>query len=345
MNKFILPILFILGLIVVAQASEIKVLGTNEVNRTINLVTPSSPSGGGGNSSFNETTGNSLWWRLDGTNAPPTADWNMGGKGFKNVGESNFNGSINFFHPTSNSIGLFFDNGNAELDYNSGADHFEFSGLGDLNFDWNGGYAFNTGQAIFYENLTAPNLCYSNGSNCMSSAGGNASWNESRANGLYSSIIWGYNQTIPAIDVAQNYTQTYYASQGYRQTICFSMGNLANTGYLSFGGLVHTATSSFLALHNGSILGSTSSWRQSGAAIIAGNEVNATLNLTINGVSTISNNILNVATGSTGQFINDATRNQYTFTRGSNISVLYTKLLGTGSVGFPSYCVEYVYDQ
>ncbi len=40
-------------------------------------------------------TGNSLFWRLDGGNAPPTSIWNMGDFGFNNLGETNMTGNLN----------------------------------------------------------------------------------------------------------------------------------------------------------------------------------------------------------------------------------------------------------
>lgn len=50
-------------------------------------VTPS-----GGNSSFNQNLTDKFYWKLDGTNAPPTANWNMGGYGFGSVSSINWSG-------------------------------------------------------------------------------------------------------------------------------------------------------------------------------------------------------------------------------------------------------------
>ncbi len=43
------------------------------------------------NESFNQSLSDLLYWRLDGTNAPPTANWDMGGNNFTNVGFGFFN--------------------------------------------------------------------------------------------------------------------------------------------------------------------------------------------------------------------------------------------------------------
>jgi len=48
---------------------------------------------GGGNTSWNQTFGDANYWRLDGTNAPPSADWDMGGYGFSDVSNTTFSGS------------------------------------------------------------------------------------------------------------------------------------------------------------------------------------------------------------------------------------------------------------
>jgi len=79
--------------------------------------------------------------------------------------------------------------------------------VGDLNFI-NGMYIkepsvdltcmYNaTGSAILCFNGTSTRII-GDGSGLTNIAGGNASWNESRANILYAPILWGYNQTTPA---------------------------------------------------------------------------------------------------------------------------------------------------
>lgn len=72
---------------------------------------------GGGNFSFNQTLGDRTYWRLDGTNAPPSADWNMGGFGFQNVGDVVMGtNKINF----SSGGGLTSNTGQARIDFEAG---------------------------------------------------------------------------------------------------------------------------------------------------------------------------------------------------------------------------------
>src|SRR3972149_10791323 len=61
----------------------------------------------------------------------------------------------------------------------------------------NGFYLYNDTSTIFF-NDTQLNITID------SRASGNASWNQSYANTLYASIIWGYNQTTPAINDINN---------------------------------------------------------------------------------------------------------------------------------------------
>lgn len=45
----------------------------------------------------NQTEADALYWRLDGSNDPPTSSWNMGGKGFEDTGNSTYNGDEYFY--------------------------------------------------------------------------------------------------------------------------------------------------------------------------------------------------------------------------------------------------------
>ena len=69
----------------------------------VNLVQPSS-SLVVGNGTFNESLTNLLYWRLDGSNAPPTADWNMDGKNMLfNNSIGGVGGKIQFYDEKSKS--------------------------------------------------------------------------------------------------------------------------------------------------------------------------------------------------------------------------------------------------
>lgn len=66
------------------------------------------------NMSFNETFANQMYWRLDGTNDPPTSDWEMGGYGFRQL--SYLVGQTNLFGQRNN---ITFDYTSGKTDYYS----------------------------------------------------------------------------------------------------------------------------------------------------------------------------------------------------------------------------------
>lgn len=68
--------------------AEIEIIG-DDVARVINLEADE-PDATISNVSWNESLANSLFWRLDGTNAPPTADWSMGGFNINGSGNGTF---------------------------------------------------------------------------------------------------------------------------------------------------------------------------------------------------------------------------------------------------------------
>lgn len=100
MSKTALLLIFLL----VPIASATLSITSNPIEHGIIelATTGETTGGGGGNSSWNETLGNLLYWRLDGTNAPPTAFWDMNTQGFYNLSymsfiNSNPTTSIDFF--------------------------------------------------------------------------------------------------------------------------------------------------------------------------------------------------------------------------------------------------------
>lgn len=54
------------------------------------------------NATFNESLTNALYWKLDGTNAPPTAAWDMNNFGFNDLGKTNMTG--NLFMDSTNQV-------------------------------------------------------------------------------------------------------------------------------------------------------------------------------------------------------------------------------------------------
>lgn len=132
------------------------------------------------------------------------------------------------------------------------------------------------------------------------------------------------------------------AQQNVSNSLCLSMGAIAQaTNNLSFGGIVCNSNNCLVAPVNGTITRVYGSWRQTGGAIIAGNQGNFTVNLTVNGVSKYGVFIPYVDNGYLGIFINDSLNIPYSLY--DNISVSYTRVNGTFSIGFPSYCISMLY--
>lgn len=126
-----------------------------------------------GNQTFNQSLADSLYWRLDASNDPPTADWNMGNRMFQWL----INGGSNGLFWTINGVEAYL------INYN----------LGRMIFISKNGVqpAFVSENSTLYPlvlqvdgNITANNICYSNGSNCQSTGGGTGV-NETFANQTY----------------------------------------------------------------------------------------------------------------------------------------------------------------
>ena len=60
--------------------------------------------GTGGGGSLQCTDCNTHFWRLDGTNAPPAANWNMGGYGFANLSDTYMTGGLSLFSQNNSFI-------------------------------------------------------------------------------------------------------------------------------------------------------------------------------------------------------------------------------------------------
>src|SRR3990170_7447916 len=86
----------------------------------------------------------------------------------------------------SGAVNLIFN----ETKLNQTIDDRSINSYIDTQKTTNGFYLFNDTSTIFF-NDTQLNITID------SRATGNASWNQSYANTLYASIIWGYNQTTP----------------------------------------------------------------------------------------------------------------------------------------------------
>ncbi len=83
------------------------------------------------------------------------------------------------------------------------------------------------------------------------SSGGNSSWNQSFANTLYASIIWGYNQTTPAIaDINNrfwNKSQSYNRTEVWNRTETWNRTQLYNISQIN--GFNASWTSTFNATY------------------------------------------------------------------------------------------------
>lgn len=105
--------------------------------------------------------GDLFYWRLDGTNAPPSASWNMGNNAIKFITTAISRG-INWTYFGAPVYSMDFDGASFVHKAYSGA-NIVF-GSGDTNKI----------KVIFTDNITAPNICYSNGVNCTSTGGGSS---------------------------------------------------------------------------------------------------------------------------------------------------------------------------
>lgn len=152
-------------------ADNVNILGIPNENRTIEL-SPQPPAGSpsGNGSSINQSFGDATYWRLNAANDARTntiSSWRMA---FANLFFNNsglVSGSLawtNASGVTANSISIL----NEQMLHASNAGHlFAVNGMNELTI---------TGNSIAsILNVTAPNLCYSNGTNCQASGGGGSS--------------------------------------------------------------------------------------------------------------------------------------------------------------------------
>lgn len=92
--------LMLLALIIISAHVDAAVqIGTPSPSSVIIKNPTVSTTGGGSNSSgnFTQAQADALYWRLDASNDPPTSSWDMGTKGFFNIGNSTFSGSDYFY--------------------------------------------------------------------------------------------------------------------------------------------------------------------------------------------------------------------------------------------------------
>src|SRR3972149_6561415 len=107
--NIIIVLLFFISL--TFTSGKLDILG-EDIERIINLKTPEQVLFS--NSTFNQTLADILYWRLDGTSAPPTANWNMGDFGFVNLGQTNMSGelwinnSLRIYNNAGTSAGILF---------------------------------------------------------------------------------------------------------------------------------------------------------------------------------------------------------------------------------------------
>lgn len=207
MIKRLICIVVFLLLISPLGSSTISILDFDD-NNVINLAPTVTTTGGGSNSSGGNLTqaqADTLYWRLDAANDPPTSNWDMGNFGFLNLGNTNITGDLNMqggdhiFETGSegrwltagglmagqiNQVGgawRFTTSNGISPSFNSdNATSFYFNDLrttADFIVDWLSGNAMTidgaTGLTTFAKNISAPNVCYSNGTGCSATSSAN----------------------------------------------------------------------------------------------------------------------------------------------------------------------------
>lgn len=278
MNKLYIVFILIFTSLAVVNALEFANPSLPKLERPVSTTSSTSNS----NSTFNQTLSDTLYWRLDSANDPPTSNWNMGGWGFQNLGDTNqtgrmmvrFGASQEYYSVSGNLVGLInFVGTSFGFRAQNGA-NFQFEAengtaiainslttttdttIGSLleydSFKIEG----DNGQATFKRNLTAPNICYSNGTGCLV--------NNSIFNSTYNNLL---NQNCPNGQVVNgtlsngtficttdqtgsgnanftnvaflNNTQTFTGNNNFLEINSSCTGTL---GYCSFGEPITSAT-------------------------------------------------------------------------------------------------------
>lgn len=289
----------------------------------------------GVNSTFNQSAADLLYWRLDGSNDPPTASWNMGQHAFYNVSNISFNSDpdMNTFLLDQMGNDLFLDsilNGIFNIvsnviveQKNHNVDAFTIKDSSGTTI----GNLFNVvlgedsvfsinrfGNVIALYNITAKNvfannLCYSNGTNCITSVG-NSTFNQSLTDRLYAPKKWDYNQTYTSI------TEWMVSNSAAASTDRF----------MGIGGTIMAADVGINPQANGSILYMRGSGGSTGCVAPP---ATWQVQLRVDGVMVMIADRSAAAANAKSMFANETTRGVINFTRGSNITVMSDSLTGT----------------
>lgn len=160
-------LVFIVGILLVISFAYAQVNINEDPEETAGVVIFSPTPIPFSNSTFNQTLSDALYWRLDGTNAPPTANWLMGDFGFENLGQTNITAGNNLTLIEGNvSASHYFGNASTLdilLEYLSDVvttgvltnEFLQFDGSNWVNFDLFGNFnTFTRTQTMSSLNLT-----------------------------------------------------------------------------------------------------------------------------------------------------------------------------------------------
>lgn len=177
MKRFIFFIAIGLIFLTIYASADLSINGLNNTNSVINLLPPSSP---GGNSTFNQTFSDQHYWRLDGTNAPPTKGWKMGGQSITQVNGLSLYG-LSQLNWTNTDVFMTADlTGNGDLWRVRGWDSLDLlSNTGDAfisrveGFIGHGIWIHDTAGVSILDNLSVMGqaVCLANGTNCQANGG------------------------------------------------------------------------------------------------------------------------------------------------------------------------------
>ena len=180
--------ILILALFFIGHSSaQVEIIGGNEVDSVIELLPPINVTGGsgggtgsGGNLSLSDAI--LLFWLLNGSNAPPSADWNMGGFDFANVGNICFqNGGIqpcitstaslnldlqsDIINLNGDTINLGSGTGNVQLFFDGSLNDGTINWASLANIFTIADNIVSTANLTVVGNVSGSNLCYGNGRN------------------------------------------------------------------------------------------------------------------------------------------------------------------------------------
>lgn len=165
--KFSLIFLSFLFLIALAplSSSELKIGSSANVRGVVLGQTPTDGPCSNCNSSFNQTLADLLYWRLDGSNDPPTNDWNMETKTFewRLPGTGGSNGLFWFINSNINTFSINYVQGGLMkfISYNGVNPSFETSDSSYLDLMVEGNVSANQTLKSYADRWCNATNCYS----------------------------------------------------------------------------------------------------------------------------------------------------------------------------------------